>query len=139
MVRVWRARRGGESGQALALALMVLVLTSFACLLLATDLSLKQREALEGVARARLRTLVDAGVAEAAASLAATPTYSGGRRELAEGTVAVEVAAAGAGRRRVEVTATWMGHTAAAEAEIQTGPAGTRVLHFRRMAPQAPR
>jgi len=125
-------RRSGESGQALILALLLILVLSMAAALVAAEIALVLRAMDEQTARARLRTLEDAGVAEALASLGSGRGVPAVARRIGDGEVDFASDVMPEGRLRVEIEARYRGMRSAVElVVIPSGRRPPRVLSYR--------
>ncbi len=121
-----------ESGQALIVALLALLMVSVACALLAGSLLLHLRAARHEAEDVRLAALADAAVAASLAELAASPASRGViEREFDGGSIASEIARPGPGRAVVVARADYRGRTRRVRAEIRLSAAGPRVVAWR--------
>lgn len=124
----------GERGSALAIALLALLLVSLAVVVISAPLGLELRETRRLDRDVRLTALTDAALAEALAELADDPGFPGydpydfGKARL-ESTVAVT----GFEKVRVVVSARYKGDLRRAQAEVQLGVTGPKVLGWRRL------
>ena len=132
--------RRRESGQALVLALLALLLASMAAGFVATDLAWRHRALQEEAARAHLRALLDGAFAEALARLDAGLSVIGEEREWGGrgtgGRTVADAIALGPRRYRVRVEASYAGRRGAVEALVATAP--VRVERWGRVATSAP-
>lgn len=125
--------RRGESGFALMMALVVILLLSIALGLLAASLQLRLRLVREDAESVILSALSDAAVAEAVANLARSAYYSGSpEHAFGGGKIASRVEPAGAGIFEVIATAGFAGRTRTVEAEVIRAPGTARVRRWRR-------
>jgi hypothetical protein len=132
MVTARGRHRRCESGQALIVALMALLMVSVACALLAGSLLLHLRAARYEADDVRLAALADAAVAASLAGLAASPASRGViERELDGGSIASDVARTGPGRAVVVARADYRGRTRRVRAEVRLTAAGPRVIAWR--------
>ena len=124
----------GESGQALLVALVTLLLAGVTAGLVGTDLAIRHRALREEATRAHLRAMIDGEMATALALLDARRPQEGSFREWAGGEVQAERVRTGLGRHHVRVRARYFASWAAAEADVVV-PAGRppQVLSFRRL------
>ncbi len=130
--------RQAEAGQALLLALVVLVLSLTALALLAAALARGQRSVRDEARELQLIALADAALAEALAHLAQDRYHRGlGERELGDGWIASRVEPLAGDRVRVVVTARYGGASRAAEAQVRLTLAGPRVVAWRVLPPSA--
>jgi hypothetical protein len=131
-----RARRG-ERGQAMLLALLVLLLASIAAGLVATDLVWREKALQEESSRAHLRALLDAALATSLARLASHLSCDVDEERwtaAVRATTAAQCDALGGHRFRIHVDATWGARRGAAEAIVVSG-VETRVISWRRVPP----
>jgi hypothetical protein len=127
-----------QRGNALLLALIVLVLVESALVLLAMALRLRQEEARREARDVRLLALADAAVARSLACLASAVGCGGFPEEqLGPGRIAAEIASDGGTRRRILARARWGAAALAVEADVQLTPGGPQVVRWRR-APAGP-
>jgi hypothetical protein len=132
-----RARRG-ESGQALLVALVTLLIAGVAAGLVGTDIALRQRAMREELTRAHLRAMIDGEMATALALLDEGHAQPTERRRWAGGEVEAErtttATSADAIRYTIFVRARYFASWAAARADVLV-PAGRppQVLHFERL------
>jgi len=116
------------------LALVVLVLTIAAVVLLATSMSVDHRQAQQEAVRLRLDVLEDAAMAEALAALAASPTFVGDSGTRFDRGVISSVVEMPVGmppsRRRVTAMASIGGRTRSLVAEVLLTLSGPRVLSW---------
>jgi hypothetical protein len=126
--------RGGESGQALLVALVTLLIAGVAAGLVGTDLAIRHRALREEATRAHLRAMIDGEMATALARLAAREAQLTLPRPWAGGEVEAERVRTGPGRYHLRVRAHYFASWAAAEADVVV-PAGRppQVLAFRRL------
>jgi hypothetical protein len=130
-----RHRRESESGQALLLALVVLVIAALAASLVAADLTLRERSMRDEAMRARLRAMLDGEMATALARLAHHRPQPPEVRQWAGGEVSARRQTVSAGRYRLQVRARYSTLQAAAEAVVVRPPGRLpRVVRFRRLA-----
>lgn len=98
-------RAGRESGHALLLALMIIVLVGVAGTILTTTLGLHLKLARDESQRIQLVAMSDAAVAESLAEMAADPGFGGlGRREFGPGQIESVIEILGPNRRRIIAT-----------------------------------
>lgn len=115
-----RASRG-ESGQALVVALTVVLLLAAAFALVAGFLVSRMHQAAETTRRTVLLALSDAAVAETVANLAASPVYPGlGERAFGGGTISSRVSRPGADLALVRARATYEGRKLVVEVRVRT-------------------
>ena len=138
-------RRGsgaGESGQALLVALVTLLIAGVTAGLVGTDLSIRHRALREESTRAHLRAMLDGEMATALALLDARQPQPDTPRRWAGGEGRAERTLTGPGRWYLRVRVRYHASWAAAEADVVV-PAGRppRVLAYRRLpgAAAAPR
>ena len=124
----------GQSGQALLVALVTLLLAGVTAGLVGTDLAIRHRALREEATRAHLRAMVDGEMATALALLDARRPQEDSFRDWAGGEVQAERVRTGLGRYHVRVRARYFASWAAAEADVVV-PAGRppQVLTFRRL------
>ena len=128
-----RTRRG-ESGQALLVALVTLLLAGVAAGLVGTDLAIRHRALREEATRAHLRAMIDGEMASALARLDALEPQAGAPREWAGGEVQAERTMTGPGRYHLLVRARYFASRAAAEADVVVPVRRPpRVIAFRRL------
>jgi hypothetical protein len=129
-----RGVRAGESGQALLVALVTLLIAGVAAGLVGTDLALRHEAMREEATRAHLRAMIDGELATALARLDAGEPQPTSRRAWAGGEVEAERQLTGLGRYHLRVRARHFASWAAAEADVVV-PAGRppQVLAFRRL------
>jgi hypothetical protein len=126
--------RRGESGYAVMMALVVILLLSIALDLLAASLQLRLRLVREDAESVILSALSDAAVAEAAANLAQSAYYSGSpEHEFGGGKIASRVQPASSGIFEVIATSAYAGRTRTVEAEVVRAPGTARVRRWRRV------
>ena len=127
--------RRGESGYALLMALLVILLLSIALGLLAESLQLRLRLVREDAENVILSALSDAAVAETVANLTRSADYPGvPEHEFGGGKIASRVLPLGAGFYNVVATATYGHRTRTVEAEVFRPPdKAARVRRWRRL------
>lgn len=131
MVTRGRHRRC-ESGQALIVALLALLMVSVACALLAGSLLLHLRAARHEAEDVRLAALADAAVAASLAELAASPASRGLiAREFDGGRIASDVTRPELGRAVVVARVDYRGRIRRIRAEVRLTAAGPRVVAWR--------
>ena len=129
-----KARRRGESGTALVMALLVLFLLSVALALLAESLSLRLRMARDEAESVAVNSLSDSALEEAMAELALDPNYSGApKHDFGGGTIQTKVESLGPGLYDVTATATYGGRHRVVEAQVFRGGGGVTLRHWRRV------
>ncbi len=112
--------RRSESGQALVVALTVVLLLAAAFSLVAGFLVSRMSSARDDSRRIVLLALSDAAVAESVANLAASPFYPGvGERPFGGGTIASRVSRPAADLAVVRVRATYQGGALVVEARVR--------------------
>lgn len=84
-------KRRAEDGQAVIFALVVLLLVSIACAVVAADLNLKLRAMREESERAGARWVLDAAIADALAELVVDDGFRGHRQQVGRGEFATTV------------------------------------------------
>ena len=125
-------------GNALLLALVVLLLVESALVLLAMALRLRQEEELREARDVRLLALSDAAMARTLACLAASSGCAGfAEEDFGPGRIASQVAGAGGTQRTIRARARWGGFELAVEAEVELTAFGPVVVRWRRAAPGA--
>lgn len=134
--RGWRRR--SESGHALVLALLVLLMVSVAGGLLAGSLLLHLRTARFEADGVRLAALADAAVAASLAELAASPGSRGViERDFDGGRIASEIGRPGPGRAVIVARVAYRGRVRRVLVEVRLGAAGPRVIAWRPLPPAA--
>lgn len=132
MVTARGRHRRSESGHALVLALLVLLMVSVAGGLLAGSLLLHLRTARFEADGVRLAALSDAAVAASLAELSASPASRGlTERDFGDGRIASEIARPESGRAVVVARAVYRGRTRRVRAEVLLTAAGPRVVAWR--------
>lgn len=131
-----RARRPrGERGEALLLALFVLLLLGISLALLALSMRIRLEEQQREIRRVRLELLLDGVVAETLGRLAIDPRFSGvAPRRAGAGEGWSEVASIGPVLARVHVSATLGPRSVDGTALVRVVPGPPRVLTWRRGA-----
>lgn len=129
--------RSGQSGQALVLALMaVLVLGAALALVSGSLVSRMQRLRVE-TRQTALLALSDAAVAESLANLAGRPSAGGvAERPFGGGTIGSSVAHGAAGSFVIVARSSYRGAEMAVEVRGRTTELGPRVTSWRRLAPE---
>jgi len=130
---VTRRRARGQTGFALLVALVVVLLVSIALGLLAAALQIRMRLVRQEAQTLKLMALSDAALAETLASL----TYDAGFEGVAEqtfggGRIASTVRPLGSNHYEVLATASYAGKERAVDAEVVRAPAGARVVRWER-------
>lgn len=126
--------RKGESGQALLIALVVLLLLGAVLALVATLLVSRMERVQERTRDTALLALADAAVAESLANLAARPVSPGvERRPFGGGTIESRVTRGGGDRFTVVARATFRGGTLLVEAKGRLTELGPVVDSWRRV------
>jgi hypothetical protein len=126
-------RRRRDGGEALLLALFVLLLLGISLLLLALGLRLRMEEQQREVRRVRLDLLIDGVTAETLARLAVDPSFPGvAERRDGAGRTSSEVQRVGEHGARVEVHAAIGPRRGAAVAWVRVLPAPPRVVRWER-------
>lgn len=129
---------GGESGQALIMALLALLLVSVASALLAGSLLLHLRAVRHEAGGVRLAALADAAVAASLAELAASPASRGlSERDFGGGRIASDIERPAPERAVVTVRAVYRGRVRRVRAEVRLTAAGPRVVAWRPLPPRA--
>ncbi|HET9209732.1 MAG TPA: hypothetical protein VFR03_05010 [Thermoanaerobaculia bacterium] len=130
-----RARRRGESGAALMMALLVLFLLSVVLALLAESLQLRLRMARDEAESVAVDSLSDSALEEAMAELALDPNYSGApQHDFGGGTIQTKVDSLGPGLYDVTATAVYGGRHREVEAQVfRGGGGGVTLRHWRRV------
>lgn len=129
-----RKRPGGESGVALLVALVVILLVSIALALLAAGLQIRMRLVRQEELTLRLNALSDAVVAETVASLTYDQFFHGvDEQSFGGGRIASEVTFLEPGRFEVRATALYAGRERVVSAEVARSPAGARVIAWHRV------
>jgi type II secretory pathway pseudopilin PulG len=130
-----RARRRGESGTALVMALLVLFLLSIALALLAESLQLRMRLARDETEAVVLGSLSDSALEEAMAELQQDPNYTGtSKHDFGGGTIKSVVEPLGSpGLYDITGTATYAGHRRVVEIQVFRSGGGVSVRHWRRV------
>jgi hypothetical protein len=132
MVTARGRHRRSESGQALIVALLALLMVSVAGALLAGSLLLHLRAARHEADGVRLTALADAAVAASLAELAARPASRGlTERDFGGGSIASDIARPRAERAVVVARAAYRGRTRRVRAEVRLTAAGPRVIAWR--------
>ncbi len=140
MVTARGRHRRSESGQALILALLALLLVSVASALLAGSLLLHLRAARHEAEDIRLVALADAAVAAALAELAASPASRGlTERDFGGGSIASDIDRPEPERAVVVAWAVYRGRTRRVRAEVRLTATGPRVVAWRPLPPTAGR
>lgn len=99
-----------QSGHALLLALIVIVLVGVAGAVLTTSLGLHLKVARDETQRIQLVAMTDAAMAESLAELAASPGFGGvSRRDFGSGQIESSIQTIDSNRRRILATATLAG------------------------------
>jgi hypothetical protein len=129
-----RARRRGESGTALMMALLVLFLLSVVLSLLAESLLLRMRMARDEAESVAVGSLSDSALEEAMAELALDPNYRGASKHgFGGGTLQSTVESLGPGLYDITATATYGRRHRVVEAQVFRGGGGVSVRHWRRV------
>lgn len=129
------ARRRGESGTALVMALLVLFLLSVVLSLLAESLLLRMRMARDEAESVAVGSLSDSALEEAMAELALDPNYAGApKHDFGGGTIQTQVQSLGPGLYDVTATAVYGGRHRLVEAQVfRNGGGGVTLRHWRRV------
>ena len=99
--------RGRQSGHALLLALIIIVLVGAAGAVLTTTLGLHLHAARDETQRIQLVAMSDAAVAESLAELATSPGFGGvNKHDFGPGQIESSIQTVSASRRRIIATAT---------------------------------
>lgn len=126
-----------ESGQALLLALVVLLLVSTTGALVVGAIALEQRQHQREVDGVRLRALLDAAVSTGLARLASAEGYRGHSERWEGGSLGIEVERKGAVTFEIEVLAAFRSRRAAGRARVERGADDeVRVIRWRRLRPE---
>ena len=130
-----RARRRGESGTALVMALLVLFLLSVVLALLAESLQLRMRMARDEAESVAVNSLSDSALEEAMAELALDPNYEGAKAHpFGGGTLETKVEPLGPGLYDVTATAVYGGRRRVVEGQVfRGGGGGVTLRHWRRV------
>lgn len=129
-----RARRRGESGAALILALMVLFLLAVVLSLLAESLWVRMRMARDEAESVAVGSLSDSALEEAMAALAVDPNYAGAaKHDFGGGTIQTTVQSLGPGLYDVTATAVYGGRHRIVEAQVFRAGGDVSVRHWRRV------
>jgi type II secretory pathway pseudopilin PulG len=130
-----RARRRGEPGAAMIMALLVLFLLSVVLALLAESLLLRMRMARDESETVAVGTLSDSALEEAMAELALDPNYQGAsKHDFGGGTLQTKVQSLGPGLYDITGTATYGGRPPLVGAQVFSGGGGGVTLrHWRRV------
>ncbi|MCB1057044.1 MAG: hypothetical protein KDD11_16200 [Acidobacteria bacterium] len=131
-----RPARGShhQRGSALAIALLTLLLVSLAIVVITVPLGLEIRETRRLGRDVRLTALADAALAEALGELAEDASFPGyDPYEFKNAQLESTVTASGFEKVRVVVSARYLGATRRAEAQVQLGVGGPKVLSWRRV------
>lgn len=136
MVSPRARRRDAESGQALIVALIAVLLLGAGLALVASTLVSRMRRAQEASDRTALLALTDAAVAETLANLAAWPVSPGvASRELGGGTIASTVRRGGGGGFTIVAEATYRRGRLSVEVKGRLTELGPQVDSWRRLPP----
>jgi hypothetical protein len=127
-------RRAGEPGFALAIALLVLFLTSVAVALIGLSLAVQLRSAREEARSVTLTTLCDAALAQTLAGLAVGGSQGVAPYTFASGTIGSQVTTVDATHLSVTVTAQFEGKGRTVVALVARDAAGTRVVSWQRLS-----
>ena len=126
-----------QSGQALLLALVVLLLVSTTGALVAGAVALEERQYRREVEDVRLRALLDAAVSTGLTRLAETASYGGHRERWEGGSLAVEVERKGPAVFEIEVLAAFRSRRVGGRATVNRGEDGeVRVIRWLRLDPR---
>ena len=129
-----KARRRGQSGAALIMALLVLFLLSVVLALLAESLLIRMRMARDEAETVAVDSLSDSALEEAMAELALDPNYTGApKHDFGGGTLQTKVQSLGPGLYDVTATATYGYRHRVVEAQVFRGGGGVTVRHWRRV------
>lgn len=132
MVTAGGRHRRSESGQAMILALMALLMVSVAGSLLAGSLLLHLRAARHESEGVRLAALADAAVAASLAELSASPASRGlAERDFGGGSIASAIDHPEPERAVVVARAVYRGRSRRVRAEVRLTAAGPRVVAWR--------
>ena len=120
--------RNGRSGQALLIAILVVLIVAFAAALIFAHYTLQTRISLQQSRQIRLIALNDAALAEALAHLAENEGFRGeGPHEFADGEISSVVRSLVDGRREILATAIYRGWTRRTRLEVTMVAGGPRV------------
>ena len=129
-------RPGRDTGHALLLALVVILVTSMAAALVAEALALEQRLALREVESARLRALLDAGISTGVARIVEDSRYRGHEESFAGGRLILQAEPGGRTTVTLWVLARLRSRAAGGRATVALiTEHGPRVVRWEPLAP----
>lgn len=131
--------RSRQSGHALLVTMILLLLVASAASMVATHFGFRARLAAQESRRIHLVALTDAAIAESLANLSESSGYSGvPEREFGGGSMASEITSLGDNRRLILATASYRGWDRRVQMRVELQTGGPAVEAWSSLPPAGP-